>query len=404
MDIHSSMNLQIRNLTFYDRTHSPLPIHTTNLILTKQDNTLIECRLTFQVNWQLYRRIDTEALFNLKPELRGSLSKGDFQPEVNIEIEATLQPELLSSLTENITTAEQTAAYLQNLSQNHPLLSTENWFALHVKQQQESGETGYRTFWAYLPPHAISQENISQEQISAAMVNFFKDWADTNLSEINQDVMAESINEMTKSFSEIADTNLEETQDAISEIMAEITNVFEELAETTNEVITQFDRNINMLEEIILFFTKDDWSFTKIQGESVLQTAFQGKNGKWNCYAKVREEQQQFVFYSICPINAPENKRLAIAEFITRANYGTIIGNFELDYTDGEIRYKTSIDVEGSNLTFPLIKQLVYTNVTMMDEYLPGIVAAIDGDVEPKDAIRSIEQREANDNADSSRS
>lgn len=379
------------DLKFYDSSHFPLPIHITNLSLTKQDNTLTECRLTFQVNWELYHRIDTEALFNLKPELRGSLSNGDFHSEANIEVEASLKPELLSSLTENITTPEQTAAYLQNLSQNNPLLFTENWLALQVKQQQESGETGYRTFWAYLPPSAISQGNISQAEISESMVNFFKDWADTNLSEMNQDVMAESINQMTKSFSELADTNLEETQDAISEIMAEITNAFEEFAELTNEVVYQSDYNRNMLEQIINFFIKDDWPFIKNQGEPVLQTTFQGQNGKWTCYAKAREEEDQFVFYSICPVNAPEHKRSQIAEFINRANYGTIIGNFELDYADGEILYKTSIDVEGSNLTFPLIKQLVYTNVTMMDEYLPGIMSVIEGNVEPKDAIAQIE-------------
>jgi hypothetical protein len=142
------------------------------------------------------------------------------------------------------------------------------------------------------------------------------------------------------------------------------------------------------LEEIVSFFTKDDWPYTKIKGEPVLLTAFQGENGKWNCSAKVREEQQQFIFYSICPVNAPENKRLAIAEFLTRANYGMIIGNFELDFADGEIRYKTSIDVEGDRLTSALIKQLVYANVTMMDEYLPGIMSVIEDDVEPKDAIR----------------
>jgi hypothetical protein len=213
-------------LTLSDRTHSPLPTRAINLILTKQDSILTECRLTFLVNWEIYHHIDTEALFNLKPQLRGSLSNGDFQPEANIEIEATLQPKLLSSLTENITNPEQTAVYLQNLSRDNPLLSTQNWFALHVKQERESGETGYRTFWAYLPPSAIYQENIPQEQISEAMVNFFKDWANTNLSEMNQDVIAESIKEMTESFSGLADTNLEETQDAISEIMAEITNAF----------------------------------------------------------------------------------------------------------------------------------------------------------------------------------
>jgi hypothetical protein len=76
---------------------------------------------------------------------------------------------------------------------------------------------------------------------------------------------------------------------------------------------------------------------------------------------------------------------------LTRANSGMIIGNFELDFADGEIRYKTSIDVKGDFLSFELIKQLVYANVMMMDEYLPGIMSVIDSDVEPKDAIAQIE-------------
>jgi hypothetical protein len=70
-----------------------------------------------------------------------------------------------------------------------------------------------------------------------------------------------------------------------------------------------------------------------------------------------------------------------------------IIGNFELDFTDGEIRYKTNIDVEGASLSFPQIKRLVYTNVTMMDEYLPGIRSVIDADVSPVDAIAQIESQ-----------
>lgn len=66
-------------------------------------------------------------------------------------------------------------------------------------------------------------------------------------------------------------------------------------------------------------------------------------------------------------------------------------GNFEMDFEDGEIRYKTSIDVEGESLSFALIKKLVYANVTMMDEYLPGIIAAIKSNVSAKDAIAQIE-------------
>jgi hypothetical protein len=102
------------------------------------------------------------------------------------------------------------------------------------------------------------------------------------------------------------------------------------------------------------------------------------------------------VFYSVCPLAAPESKRTAIAEFIARANYGMLIGNFELDFTDGEIRYKTSIDVQGDFLSFELIKQLVYANVTMMDEYLPGIMSVIDSDVSPVDAIAKSKISQSN--------
>lgn len=68
-----------------------------------------------------------------------------------------------------------------------------------------------------------------------------------------------------------------------------------------------------------------------------------------------------------------------------------IMGNFEFDFTTGEIRYKTSIDVEGDNLSFALIKQMVYANVMMMDEYLPGIMAMIEGDMEVKEAVLLVE-------------
>jgi len=148
----------------------------------------------------------------------------------------------------------------------------------------------------------------------------------------------------------------------------------------------------SLFEAIINFFTVDDWPFVQLPGQPALQIPFQGENGRWNCYARTRSEQNQFVFYSICPVNAPENKRQAIAEFITRANSGMMIGNFELDFNDGEISYKTSIDVEGDRLSFALIQRVVYANVTMMDEYLPGMMSVIYGNVSPEEAIAQVER------------
>ena len=84
---------------------------------------------------------------------------------------------------------------------------------------------------------------------------------------------------------------------------------------------------------------------------------------------------------------------------MTRANYGLIIGNFEMDFSDGEVRYKTSIDVEDEDeddrLSVALIKNLVYANVLTMDRYLPGVMSIIYGDVSPAQAIAQMEEGEA---------
>ena len=144
-------------------------------------------------------------------------------------------------------------------------------------------------------------------------------------------------------------------------------------------------------EAIVSFFKEDDWNFYEMDDAPVLTMTFSGKNGRWTCYAQAREAQEQFVFYSVCPINAPKEKLAEVVEFITRANYGMIIGNFELDYNDGEIRYKTSIDVEGTDFPPVLVKQVVYANVVVLDRYLSGLMRVIYGDAPPADEITKIE-------------
>jgi len=363
-------------LTLRDSSHSPLTVHTINLSLTKQENQLIDCRLTLSVNPELYQHIDTQSLFNLKPEIRG-VAAFEFQPSPDIKIEISLKPDLLPHLVEHAANPNEAANYLLNISTekpDDPLLSTENWLGLSVKQQQESGETGYTTFWNYINPSALANGGINSEEVGNAIANFFKEWTEANLSAMTQTGTSEILEGIVNFFAEVADVAV-----ALAKPFAE-----QSIAQSTT-----IDGQI--FAEMVNFFQQDEWPFYQIEGQPVLQTAFQGDNGKWTCLARAREQQQQMVFYSICPVNVPENKRLAVAEFITRANYGTIIGNFELDFNDGEIRYKTSIDVQGDSLSFELIKQLVYANVTMMDEYLPGILSVIEKDVSPKDAIAQIE-------------
>lgn len=166
----------------------------------------------------------------------------------------------------------------------------------------------------------------------------------------------------------------------------------DELTQRISDVLDQeLSPGKQMFDQVVNFFVSDNWSFTRLQNEPVLYTAIRGQHGEWNCFAQIREEQEQFVFYSVCPVTVPEEKRIAIAEFLARANSGIVLGNFEMDFEDGEIRYKTSIDVTDDFLSQALIKRLVYANVGMMDEYLPGIQSVITEEASPLEAILTIE-------------
>lgn len=340
-----------QQITFYDQYKNPLKIEGLTLNITKQEQTVQQCQLTFQVHPELYQKIEKSALFNLKPEARYSSAKIKFLPDCPITINVELQKSLLLEVANHGNNAEEITNYILKLGEQadinnnyNSLILTENWYCLTVKQQQGEEEIGYRTVWDYIKLDKINQVADAGSYIVESLVNFIQESTDITLGEINQ-----KNSDLGKIFNDF----------------------FTEL-EKFNE-----DENIvNKLSDVMLdFFAEDDWEF--VQLEEMLQMSFQGENGRWTCYAKAADEDEQFIFYSVCPLNAEETQLIKIAEFITKVNYGLIIGNFELDFSDGEIRYKTSIDVEEDRLTTALIKQLVYANVLTMDRYLPGIVAVL---------------------------
>lgn len=148
-----------------------------------------------------------------------------------------------------------------------------------------------------------------------------------------------------------------------------------------------------LLASLLDFFEADGWPYDVVPSQAVLRLPFAGEAGQWQCFAQAREAEAQFVFYSVYPVLVPPARRPAMAELLTRINYGLVLGNFELDYADGEVRFKTSLDVEGTTLAPPLIRSCVYANVLMLNLYLPALVALLDEGIEPAAALARIEGR-----------
>ena len=149
-------------------------------------------------------------------------------------------------------------------------------------------------------------------------------------------------------------------------------------------------------DKILQFFHDDGWPLLEVDPGKTWQLTFKGTQGLWTCYAEIREEFFQFTFYSICPINVPAHKRAAVAELLTRLNSRLQLGNFEMDFDSGDLRYRTSLSLDGDaavgdKLDTVLLKPLVYINVNMMDLFIPAIMAVAYGQTSPVVALAAIE-------------
>jgi hypothetical protein len=113
-----------------------------------------------------------------------------------------------------------------------------------------------------------------------------------------------------------------------------------------------------------------------------------GQHGSWLLVGQAHEERGQAAVYSVLPEKVPAERRAAVNELLARINYGLILGNFEIDLSDGEVRFKVSADFGGADPTTDQLKPLVATSLAQFDRWLPALRAVIGGE-DPAKAFAS---------------
>lgn len=89
------------------------------------------------------------------------------------------------------------------------------------------------------------------------------------------------------------------------------------------------------------------------------------ENHSWGCMVRYFETQQLLAVYSILPFRVAESHRASMVVALTQLNYDLVIGNLELDLSDGELRFKTSLDIEVTGLNENVLSYLLNSNFAM---------------------------------------
>lgn len=146
----------------------------------------------------------------------------------------------------------------------------------------------------------------------------------------------------------------------------------------------------SIMSVIKQYLEEDKLTYREVD-ERMVQANFQGKHLSYQVMLVAHEDQRRAVFHTTVPLRVQPEQRLLVAEYLCRANYGLILGNFELDFESGAIRYKTSTCVDGGELTTGMVKTLLHINLSTTDRYAKGLFGVLFCERTPAQEIAELE-------------
>ncbi|MBC7446748.1 MAG: YbjN domain-containing protein [Hymenobacteraceae bacterium] len=91
------------------------------------------------------------------------------------------------------------------------------------------------------------------------------------------------------------------------------------------------------------------------------------------------------------PVRISPADRAAVVEYLTRVNFGLPAGNFEMNYADGEVRFRASLPTAAGALNVAAARHLVQQSLATADHYVNGLLQVEYGNVSPIEALREAD-------------
>ena len=142
------------------------------------------------------------------------------------------------------------------------------------------------------------------------------------------------------------------------------------------------------------FFERDQVKYDGFNERNVAKAVYGvgAKFGHVTIYFHAYKDK--LVLNFMLPLNAGEEERTKVAEFLLRANYGLKTGCFDFDFNDGEISYRVSLYCGNDEFVPPTYDQIdfaVIIGLMMVDKYGDGLIKVMFGLAEPADAVEAAE-------------
>ncbi|MBP0021861.1 MAG: YbjN domain-containing protein [Cyanobacteria bacterium SBLK] len=325
------------NIPFQFQTETnSIQVQLQELEISRLDTELPDCKITFAISSEEYRRCEEREYLYLDPKTSQTSFPEEFDLEKPFDLEAILRRDLVSALLAGVEDFEEYdrsparsivrfLQYLMTENSTSPFLSEASWGITAIRQ-------------AIPLPDAPDESGVKMGITTTLGQHLEQTAKDTNIQQQEQKTLA--------------------------------------LGE---------EGGIYAVMEA--FFQEEELDYQPIPNEGAIVLSIPGEEGEWMCYCEAFEEEEYCRIYSVFPEQTPPERRNEMAEFITRVNPRLTIGNFEMRYESGEVRFRTAIDVEGDRFSIPLMRQLFAGNVITMERHFRAIGLVLNNLVSPKKAL-----------------
>jgi len=145
------------------------------------------------------------------------------------------------------------------------------------------------------------------------------------------------------------------------------------------------------LDAIISCCCQELWQYVLLPHIPAVQITVETSSAFLVCFCEARDADRQVVCYTRYSVKAPPGRRAAAAEFVHRANWNLAVGCFEFNPESGEVRFRTSLDLDQESPTPELIRPLIRHALFTANHYHDGFLQVVVACAAPAEAIEQLQ-------------
>lgn len=125
-------------------------------------------------------------------------------------------------------------------------------------------------------------------------------------------------------------------------------------------------------------------------GEDAIGGRIRTEKAAYELFISVDEPRQCVFTYIVFPNRVPGDRRQAVAELVARANWRLALGSLDLDFSDGDVRFRCAVDVEDGVLAPTMLQNVVSAGLWTLDTYHDALVRVMIAGEEPGAALETV--------------